>query len=299
MAYFWFQFRFKTAVDETQNKLLMKENELDLLKKEQAIAFRFLTSQVYGNINSLAHSINLFEAQHGDLPATGDSPLKRIKNDIYALYGFFQNFTLLLQAQSGQLNPESAAVNIPQLANNLLADYEEFAVAKEIRLFNEVQNNTFAIADERLVDVVLRNMMSNAFKYAPVGTGRITVGTKVGTKMLTENGVIDDTGFIEVWVTDDGIGLTPEQADMLFDLSDNLSLPGDSDTKGYGVGLAACKAIVEALKGRIWAETGPGEGFCIRFSLPRTGEQEVNTLSLPENTKEITVAEDNSLLLLE
>ena len=302
MAYFWFQHKFKPELDGLHQRLSVKENELDLLKKDQETSFRFLTTHVYTNINSLAHNINLFEAQHGDLPVAKGSPLIRIKNDIYTLYGFFQNFTILLQAQSGQLNPEQVAVNIPQLANNLLADYEEFAAAKDIRLVNEVQNNTFAIADERLVDIVLRNMMSNAFKYAPVGTGRITVGTKIGTKVKTADDFIDDTGYIEVWVTDDGIGLSPEQADILFNLTDNLTLPGNIDAKGYGVGLAVCKAIIETLKGRIWVETKSGEGFCIRFSLPRTKEQEVKTLSLAENTQETinTIStEDNPLLLPE
>jgi signal transduction histidine kinase len=300
MAYFWFQYRFKPGLDELHKKLNDKENELDSLRKEQEKTFRFLTHQVYTNINLLSQSIELFKAQHGDLPVANDSPLKRIVNEIYALYGFFQNFMLLLQAQSRQLNPEPVTVNIPQLANNLLADYEEFAVAKDIRLINEVQNNTFAVADERLIDIVLRNMMSNAFKYAPVGTGRITVGTKVGTKIENDDVITEDTGFIEVWVTDDGIGLAPEQAELLFNLADNLNLPGDDDIKGFGLGLPVCKAVIEALGGRVWAETKPGEGFCIRFSLPRAKEGEVNTLSLVENTQEIIITEeDNPLLLLE
>ena len=298
-AYLWFRYRFKPEIAKTQEKFSDKKNELDSLRKNQEKAYRFLTHHVYANINSLAQSISLFEKEQGDLPVASNSALKRINNEIYALYGFFQNFTLLLQAQSGQLKPERVTVNIPQLANNLLVDYEEYAVAKDIRLLNEVQNNTLAIADERLVDTVMRNLMSNAFKYASAGTGSITVGTKVGTKVETVDGIVDDTGFVEIWVTDNGIGLSPEQAEVLFDLTDNLILPGNSDIKGYGVGLAVCKAVIEMLEGHIWAETKPGEGFCIRFNLPRAKESEVKTLRLEENTQEIIVTEDNPLLLIE
>jgi len=290
-AYLWFRYRFMPDMVKTHKEQNDKADKLDSLIKNQESSFHFLTNHVYTSINSLTQNINLFKEEHGDLPVVADSLLSRINNDIFALYGFFQNFTLLLQVQSGQLRPEPATVNIPQLANNLLADYEDFAISKDIRLVNEVQNNTFAIANERLVDIVLRNMMSNAFKYAPVKTGRITVGTKIGSKVKTGEDFIEDTGLVEVWVTDDGIGLMPDQMDKLFDLTDNLTLPGDSETKGYGVGLAVCKAVIETLKGRIWVETKPDEGFCIRFCLPRAKELEVKTLELVEG-KETTYTEE-------
>jgi signal transduction histidine kinase len=208
-AYLWYRYILMADVAKTQKRSYEAINELDSLRKNQEIAFRFLTTNVYTNINSLGQNIKKFEAEQGDMPVAADSPLNRINNEIFALYGFFQNFTLLLQAQSGQLMPVITTVNIPQLAHNLLADYEYYAASKEILLVNEVQNNTFAIADERLIDTVLRNMMSNAFKYAPEGKGRITVGTKVGTKIETNEGIIDDAGYVEVWVTDDGVGLDP------------------------------------------------------------------------------------------
>ena len=291
-AYFWYRYILMADVAKTQKRSYEAINELDSLRKNQESAFRFLTTYVYTNINLLAQNIKNYEAEQGKTPVAADSPLNRINNDIFALYSFFQNFTLLLQARSGQLIPVLNTVNIPQLAHNLLADYKYHAKTKKIKLVNEVQNNTYAIADERLIDTVLRNMMSNAFKYAPDGKGRITVGTKVGTKIETNEGIIDDAGYVEVWVTDDGVGLDPEQVDSIFELTENLQLPGDPDTKGYGVGLAVCKAVIELFKGRIWAETRPGEGFCIRFSLPRAKELEVRTLEVVENTQLMTIDQD-------
>ena len=300
VVYIWLQYRYKPRIAKSQKEMSDKAKQLDTLMKDQERSFRFLTNHVYTNINALSESIHLFEAVHGNLPVAADSYLNRINKDIFALYGFFQNFTLLLQIQSGQLKIEPTTVNIPHIATNLLADYEDFATAKDIRLVNEVQNNTFAIGDERLIDIVLRNIMSNAFKYAPKGTGRITVGTKIGTRVEEVDGITEDAGFIEVWVTDDGIGLTQEQVGILFDLKDNLTLPGEFESKGYGVGLAVCRAVIEKLYGRIWAETKPGEGFCMRFNLPRAMEVEVKTLSLVEDTQTISteVSSDNPLLLL-
>ena len=298
MAYIWFEYKYKADAAKKQNLLRMKAEELDILIKNQGNAFQFLTHQVQTNISSLEESISQFQAEQGNYPVAIDSPLNSITNKIRALYGFFQNFMLLLQAQSGQLQAVQTTVNIPQLTHNLFAEYENYATAKNIRLINEVQNNTFAIADEKLVEIVLRNMISNAFKYAPEETGHITVGAKIGTRLDAGDGSAEDTGFVELWVTDDGIGLSPEQTDILFDLRDNLLLPGDPETKGYGVGLAVCKAVVEAMNGHIWAETKPEEGFCMRFCLPRTKGLEV-TLSLVGDTQQIISAEeDNTPLLL-
>jgi len=298
MAYIWFTFKYKPDIIKKQNEARMKAEERDLLTKNQENAFRFLSNQVHTGIGSLTQSINLFEAEQGNLPMAADSLLNTITNKIRALYGFFQNFSLLLQAQSGQLKPVLTTINIPQLTHNLLVEYELNAITKNIRLTNDVQNNIFAIADERLIEIVLRNLISNAFKFVPEETGNISIGAKIGTKVAEGDGNTDDVEFVEIWVTDDGIGLLPEQAEILFDLTDNLLLPGDPGTKGYGAGLAVCKAVIELLRGRIWVETKPDEGFCIRFNLPRTKGLEVNTLSLAENNQDVISAEDTPTLLL-
>ena len=301
-AYLWFQYRYKPGIAKSQKEMSDKAKRFDSLLKNQESAFGFLTNYVYANINALSESISLFPTIRGKKNVAADSSLSRIKKDIDALYSFFQNFTLLLQIQSEQLEIEFSTVNIAQLATNLFVDFDDLATAKKIHLNNEVQNNTFAIADERWIDTVLRNIMSNAIKYAPKETGNITVGTKIGTRVETAEGAAEDAGFIEVWVTDDGIGLTSEQVGILFDLNENLTLTAGFESKGYGVGLAVCRSVIEKLHGRIWAETKPGEGFCMRFNLPRAMDTEVKTLSLPENTQETISTEfisDNPLLLSE
>ena len=288
MVYIWYKYKLKPDIFKTKNDLNIKIYDYDHLLKNQENAFQFLTNHVHKSINLLEQNISLFEAEQGNLPTAANSHLTRIFDDIQSLYSFFQNFALLLQAQSGQLKPQLTTVNIPQLVHNLLDDYEKNATAKKIQLINDVQNNAIAFADERFVDMVLRNTISNAFKYAPAGTGCVTVGAKVGTRVDTA----EDTEFVEIWIIDDGIGLTPEQAEILFDLTDNLLLPGDPETKGYGIGLAVCKAVIEVLNGRIWAETKPDEGFCIRFCLPRTKDIEVTTLSLAESNQDIISIEE-------
>ncbi len=266
-AVVFYRYRITAIVAKDQKLLDAAVREFETMKHNQSSSFRFLTQYAYTGIDRLHKDINRFVDTLGaDILPAMDDALNRLNNDVFALYGFYQNFLLLLQAQSGQLKPELSTVNIPQLATTILTDYEPFAAASGIRLVNDVQNNVFVLADERLIDTVLRNLMSNAFKYTPP-KGLITLGAK-------ENYV-----DMEVWVTDDGIGLTADQTDKLFELSENLYLPGKPDLKGYGLGLAVCKALVETCKGRMWAETKPDEGFCIRFSLPKAESRELKIQS--------------------
>ena len=301
-AFLWFQFVFKTGIAQSQKEMSEKANQLDRLLKDQEKTFQFLSNHVYASIHALSKSIELFKTKPAKKRGEIESDLNSINKEISALYDFFENLTLLLQVQSGQLKIESTTVNIPNLATNLLVENNNFAKNKNITLVNEVQNNTFAIGDEKLVNAVLRNIMSNALKYAPKGTGRITVGTKIGTRIETMEGAFENAGFIEVWVTDDGTGISQEQVSIMFDLQDNLTIPDKFESKGYGAGLAVCKAVIERLNGRIWAETKPGEGFCMRFNLPRAMDTEVKTQSLVADTQETISTEfksDNPLLLSE
>ncbi len=262
-------YRYRIAAITTKDQKILDETiqAFDTIKSAQESSFQFLTQYAYSGIDNLHENINRFVNEQGaDILPSIDNILNRINNEVFALYGFFQNFLLLLQSQSGQLKPKLATVNVPQLATNLLADYESFAMSYDIQLVNDVQNNVFAMADERLIDIVLRNMMSNAFKFAPKG-GLITLGAK------------ENYEDVEIWVTDDGIGLAPEQVAKLFELSENLSLPANPDLKGFGLGLAVCKALVSTCKGKIWAETKPDEGFCVRFSLPKADNKVVKAKS--------------------
>ncbi len=104
------------------------------------------------------------------------------------------------------------------------------------------------------IEQVLGNLLSNAVKYSPQG-GEV--------KIATER--VD--GFAQVCVSDEGIGMTSEQASMVF----NRFYRVDSSTTavgGVGLGLSIARDIVDAHGGRIWVESEPGRGTAVYFTLP-------------------------------
>ena len=103
---------------------------------------------------------------------------------------------------------------------------------------------------------VIQNLLSNAARYGPDGR-------PIAVQATTAE------GHVWVTVTDEGIGLTPDQQERVFEKFYRGQSPVMHQRPGIGLGLAISRHIVEAHGGRIWAESdGPGQGTSFRFILP-------------------------------
>lgn len=110
--------------------------------------------------------------------------------------------------------------------------------------------------DGSAIEQVLVNLLENAVKYTPAGT-RLAVGAEV-----------QDEGIV-VEVADEGPGLPEGAEERVFEKFYRAQEEGTQG--GVGLGLAICRAIVEAHGGRIWAENRPGGGAVFKFTLPSGG----------------------------
>lgn len=121
-------------------------------------------------------------------------------------------------------------------------------------------------ANAQYVRQVLRNLLSNAFKYAPVGTPIEISAT------LYENVVQSSQSLPEVCISvkDAGPGIPPEEIPELFGQFTRLRRDIAGRVCGSGLGLYLSKQFVESMDGQIWVESEgiPGKGSCFRFTLP-------------------------------
>jgi signal transduction histidine kinase len=115
------------------------------------------------------------------------------------------------------------------------------------------------MVDEPSLDRVLANLLVNALAATPRG-GEIRVEALPGA----------DRREVEIIVADTGSGLSPEDQDHLFE---KYRLSGHNHD-GSGLGLYICKTLVEANRGRIWAESRVGQGAAFHLSLPAVPEAE-------------------------
>src|SRR6185436_8561617 len=101
---------------------------------------------------------------------------------------------------------------------------------------------------------VLVNLLENALKYTDAGSGVRVAAWREGSGVGIE-------------VADEGPGLPPGDEERVFE----KFYRGSSGARGFGLGLAICRAIVTAHGGRIWAENRSPHGAAFRFTLPTEG----------------------------
>ena len=112
--------------------------------------------------------------------------------------------------------------------------------------------------DGALAEQIFINLLENALRYTPAGSP-ISISATVAGEHL------------EVAVADRGPGFAPDDFDQIFAMYYRGST--SQDFKGYGLGLAICRAIVQAHGGRIWALNREGGGAAVRFTLPLADQE--------------------------
>jgi len=130
------------------------------------------------------------------------------------------------------------------------------------------------IADDQRLAQVIANLLANAVKFTPEGGA---IGVEV--RLLRE----DESGCrIHVSVTDNGIGISPEQQKQLFTSFTQADAGIARKYGGTGLGLAISRNIIEKMDGHIWVESEMGKGstFAFEFSAPR-GAMTEDQLNLP------------------
>lgn len=158
---------------------------------------------------------------------------------------------------AGQLTLEYQPMRLERLAREVADEMRHLSDAHEITL--EFPGDFPLLdADPLRIKQVLRNIVHNAIKYSPEG-GRVAIHGEVRP--------VD----VVVSVSDQGIGIAPEDFIPLFEKYFRVKSPSDHPIPGTGLGLPVARSIVEAHGGRIWIESKLGQGTTIFFSLPRAG----------------------------
>jgi signal transduction histidine kinase len=121
-------------------------------------------------------------------------------------------------------------------------------------------------ADSQYLRRILRNLLSNAFKYIPSQTALLVDATLVSS---TPAGVLSSPSVC-IRVKDSGPGIPPDDISLLFEKFGRLNRDASSSIRGVGLGLYISKQLVQAMDGHIWVESsgiaGQGSRFC--FTLP-------------------------------
>lgn len=160
--------------------------------------------------------------------------------------------------ESGRLEIVPQVMDLQNLIGEVLVEID--AKAKEKNLHIDVTQTQIPkiFADPNKVHQVLLNLLGNSLKFTR-DRGKIAIS------------YLNDGYFVEVSISDDGVGIAKEDLVRLFKKFSRLdnSYVAASSTGGTGLGLFICKGLVELMKGKIWAKSdGENKGTTFVFSLP-------------------------------
>ncbi len=159
--------------------------------------------------------------------------------------------------EGGQLQLDLQPVILPRLVNAMVEEFKHRSRQHHI-LVDFPWRFPIVDADPYRIQQVLRNLLDNAIKYSAEGT------------LITIRGIAHPEE-VEISVADQGIGISPEDLNRLFEKFFRVNLASGKYVPGTGLGLPIARAIVEMHGGRIWAESQVGQGTTLYFTLPRTG----------------------------
>ncbi len=173
------------------------------------------------------------------------------------VYTLLENLLTWARLQRGAIEFFPQEMLLEHTVAEVLDLFESNKTHKQIRLNNLVPTSSLVYADMNMLNTVLRNLVSNALKFTEPG-GKIEVSARLH----------EDEEYIEVSVSDSGVGMSREDRQKLFRIDIKHSEVGTAGERGTGLGLILCKELVEQNDGTIRVESELGKGTSFIFSVP-------------------------------
>jgi signal transduction histidine kinase/HAMP domain-containing protein len=238
-----------------------KSRQLEVASQHKSEFLANMSHELRTPLNAvIGFSEVLIDRMFGELNEKQEEYLK----DIYAsgthLLSLINDILDLSKIEAGRMELELTDFHLPTAIDNALMLVRERAGRRSIALHTSIDNRFGHIqADERKVRQVVLNLLSNAIKFTPEG-GRIEVGAQPKDR------------FIEVSVSDTGVGIAPEDQEAVFEEFRQVGAAAKK-VEGTGLGLTLCRKFVELHGGRIWVKSEIGVGSTFTFTIPvRLGE---------------------------
>lgn len=160
------------------------------------------------------------------------------------------NLLSLSRIEAGALAPDRSAVALDELAAHAVKRLGRLFQGRRVQL-DIASDLPLVDGDYTQIELVVSNLLENAARHSPDGSI-----VRVGARAAGE--------LVETWVEDEGSGIAPFESERIFEPFRR----GEGSTSS-GVGLAICKAVVEAHGGTITVDATPGSGARFHFTLPR------------------------------
>jgi two-component system, OmpR family, phosphate regulon sensor histidine kinase PhoR len=239
---------------------------------EDITTFKQLDQMKSDFVNMVAHELRsplvsirqlqsvLAEGLAGPLQEKQEDFVRRGIKKIDALLGLINDLLDVARLEAGRLVQRQVPTDVGKIIEEMLALMAPRAKDQGITLSFALGALKPILADPKNIEEILNNLLSNAVNYSPTG-GEVKISAKV----------IGD--FMEIKVSDQGIGIPSEEMPKIFEKFYRVKDPKTRQVTGTGLGLSIVKGIVEAHRGSIEVESDVNVGTTFRVLLPVMKEE--------------------------
>ncbi|MFM8347491.1 MAG: sensor histidine kinase, partial [Bacteroidota bacterium] len=239
-----------------QDELEKRSEELEELNKLKDKFFSIISHDLRSPINSLAGVLNLMD-KNGVSPEELPELTRELRMQFNHTRGLITNLLNWAMLQMDKVTIQKESLNLNQLVDENLK-LAAATSSKKLELINEVPETLAIRADRNMMNLLVRNLVTNSIKFTDNG-GYVKVNAEESGKEVI------------IAVEDNGVGMSPEiQETLLEKKSINYTTRGTANEKGTGLGLSLCKEFLERNNGRIWLKSSEGVGTTFYIAVPRT-----------------------------
>lgn len=236
------------AITSAQNE------ELEKLNMVKSKFFSIVSHDLRGPLSSLKMLFGLYkrgQMEQEDI----DELLARLGDTIYTMSGFLDNLLEWSKSQLEGMTVNPSAFNIvAHISENIMLMDSQIQY-KGLKIENKTDEPVMVYADPNMINVVIRNLLSNSIKFCNTGD-IISLNVETSGKKVILS------------ISDTGPGIKEKDKEKLFSLEHTIST-GTYGEKGHQIGLILCKDMVEQNNGKIRVESELGKGTFFWVELPQ------------------------------
>jgi signal transduction histidine kinase/CheY-like chemotaxis protein len=247
---------YRDAMEQVKDTNKLKDRFLSIVSHD----IRSPLSGVSGSIGLLLADKDMDAKDQNEILANS-------KKSIDGLILMTSDILNYAKSQTIRIMPSYEIIQIQKLVEININKLKGLILEKKIIIDVDGDNNLQAKVDLNLLGIVLTNLISNSIKY-----------TQKGGKISLSYGKEKNKIFIKI--KDNGIGISSDRLNSVFDYELNRSTEGTNGEKGTGFGLPFSKEIIDSLNAEIFVESKLGEGTNFSIFLPDT---KTNILILDDN----------------
>ncbi len=248
--------KFTETLEQANRELDLRNREVERATRLKSKFLASMSHELRTPLNAIVGFSDLLaDGTPGELNVKQKRFVNHIRTGSAHLLELIKDILDLSKIEAGLLELHCEDFSVEEVVPEVLSTIRHIAMAKNIEIKQEFETQCLVYADRVRFKQILYNLLSNAVKFTPKD-GSITV-------RYSEDGTCACLS-----VTDTGIGIRPEDQELVFEEFRQVEGDTTAQHEGTGLGLAITKRLVEQQGGRIWLASEVGKGSCFSFTLP-------------------------------